>query len=787
MKEFKQIPDVEAIFMLGGIYDNLCNGMMVDSEGDIVTDDIHGLFMSVLSVTILHKARDGITLSQIDLVILDIIVKISNILYNNTSADILPLDDGVYDQIVVLLKRYGIDYQVGAVPVQFNETAPTYKGDEFHLKNYVPDGNKYSDCIYNHIGPGNQKMRRVAFLEEELVPISRRYINQIHNYPELVGTLEKCKYVLNADAGDKINDPAIQIFERDFLHKCLQMGVISPNEEFEMCLELKYDGVSVEADVLGNRIIQALSRGDTANNQATDYTPIFGNYLFPCDGADDRLLNSNFGIKFECIITKSDLAKLSALRGKNYANCRNAISGLLSSSDGNQYINFFTLVPLASSIEGISRKDELDFLNQFYAAEEWNRYIMIRGNYQQILAQVKQFYLAADYTREYLNYLIDGIVVSFTDPKKKAMLGRANSINKWSIAIKFVAKEVRTTVIGFKYSVGKTGKVTPNVLFKPVEFLGNIEWEQSIHTYEKFKKYNLSIGSDIILKYSNEVLTYVDVIDTPRNRELAARNNPIQFPTHCPYCGAPIQFTEKEAFCSNPKCSERLVQRSVAMMSNLGFDGFAESAVRALDLGNNPVKLFKLSFEEVSNVLGEVRANNFMIQLQNITTIPIPDYKLMNALGLAAGIGPKKWAKIFNVVTITEMLTETAKAKEVIISEIGGVTADDAVALLNDSDSFTILWEFSLRMNIVDSKTTINLMSNMPQIVITGSRDQYLIDEINSCGVGICDPDNNVTKNTACVVSVGSKISSKVIKAQKYGIPVMAYEEFIEKFKGIKK
>ena len=47
------------------------------------------------------------------------LVKISNILYNNTDFGVLPLEDSIYDQLVNLLLKYTGSYPVGAIPIDF--------------------------------------------------------------------------------------------------------------------------------------------------------------------------------------------------------------------------------------------------------------------------------------------------------------------------------------------------------------------------------------------------------------------------------------------------------------------------------------------------------------------------------------------------------------------------------------------------------------------------------------------------------------------------------------------
>ena len=54
--------------------------------------------------------------NQDQIFIADCILRISNFLYNNSSINVLPLDDGIYDQLLVIYKRYDPNYQVGAQP-----------------------------------------------------------------------------------------------------------------------------------------------------------------------------------------------------------------------------------------------------------------------------------------------------------------------------------------------------------------------------------------------------------------------------------------------------------------------------------------------------------------------------------------------------------------------------------------------------------------------------------------------------------------------------------------------
>jgi len=123
----------------------------------------------------------------------------------------------VYDLLVV---KIGSDV-VGAPP-SVNVFDDTYnsKDNEQQLIRPVSfiDQEKVNDFLfYEDIGTYRPYKWRIPvhFTGE---PTTRRTLDTAHNYPELVGTLDKCKFVLNNDAKERgvFNDDNVAIFERDF-------------------------------------------------------------------------------------------------------------------------------------------------------------------------------------------------------------------------------------------------------------------------------------------------------------------------------------------------------------------------------------------------------------------------------------------------------------------------------------------------------------------------------------------------------------------------------------------
>ena len=187
--------------------------------------------------------------SQEDIIKMNQIILISNILYNNTSIDILPLEDGVYDVLLELYKRYNPNYQVGAIPIKFKDSE-TYRNLSNNTKPspgivyYRPEETK--DFLFIEDLDKAPPLSKNDFIQNGIIyDTEKRNTTRdtSHLYPELVGTLDKAKFVTSNEAREReiFDDPNVSVLERDFFAKHIKNGIIAPNQEFDMILELKYD------------------------------------------------------------------------------------------------------------------------------------------------------------------------------------------------------------------------------------------------------------------------------------------------------------------------------------------------------------------------------------------------------------------------------------------------------------------------------------------------------------------------------------------------------------------
>lgn len=744
------------------------------------------------------------------------LIYIGNITYNYSDSDVLPIDDGIYDLLIAQLQR--IDYNrcpVGAIPIDTinvnDKYSPKLDSDE-PIKPFTrmtaEDMIKLEESFYPSILNMNRAFDPRANMEKPFIRlgvkdsyISKRVRTVSHNYPNLVGTLEKCKFVLDKQAIDLgvFEDSNVTVLERDFFVPLLNRGLIDYNTPIQMIGTLKYDGVSIEADV-NTEIISARTRGDTDLNEASDLTPIFEGYKFP----NARELSEPIGMKFEAIVLYDDLKKLNELYGTNYINGRTAIIGLLGSSDARALRDFITLVPLqcdfGPDVVKPDRVTEIQFLNKYYANREYLRWVVIEDTYTNLLFRIKKYVEEAEYFRAWSRFMYDGVVLEFTDPYLVNTLGRKNSINQYAMAVKFNPLKRITTFTGFTYTVGQNGAITPMIHYTPIEFLGSIHTKSTGSSYERFRDLNLFIGDKIEVTYVNDVMPYVNKLDIDANTQNHLREpNPEEmFPTHCPCCGTELVESArgKTMYCPNMNCEERQNQRLTNMLSKLGVKNFSQAAIETLGLYT--LKDFMNCSTDDLAVLGPTNKVKFYEELHKLRTNPLPDYMVIGALGFT-NIASKKWKLIFSNISLERLymsyIQENANpdiftimstsgvvynSLEDFISNIKGVGPITAKTICEEFDFFIKDIDYIIA-NSLYRETPIGNSEEKYQIRFTGFRDKQLAEVLNKFPFIDCDGDAGITKKTTILlVPFKGHTSTKVTKALKYGVKVVDVKEFLE-------
>ena len=179
-----------------------------------------------------------------------------------------------------------------------------------------------------------------------------------------------------------------------------------------------------------------------------------------------------------------------------------------------------------------------------------------------------------DFFKEYCIYPIDGIVFKYDDIEEYNSAGRTNHHFKGGLAYKFYDEIYETEVKDIEWTMGRTGQLSPVLIYNDIEIDGAICNRASLH--------NISImtqlmggaypGQRVFIYKANQIIPQV---------ESAQKNNPkhiplIKIPKICPYCGKPTKIKNDNGsevlYCINEQCESRLVNRLEHFCGKKGLD-----------------------------------------------------------------------------------------------------------------------------------------------------------------------------------------------------------------------
>ena len=422
---------------------------------------------------------------------------------------------------------------------------------------------------------------------------------------------------------------------------------------------------------------------------------------------------------------------------------------------------------------------EIEFLNKYYATHGCPlRYAKISGDYRSCLFQIARFQEEAEAARSYLDFMFDGIVVSYLDEEKRARLGRKNHVNQYSMAVKFNPLKRQTQFVGYKYTVGQDGTITPMIYYNPVEFNGTIHNKSTGNSYARFKDLNLAIGDIVNVEYVNDVMPRVTACDCEPNRENHKHNQPVEFIKNCPICGSELCESEngKQKFCPNYQCPGREQARLTNMLSKLNIKDFAEAYITSLGV-HSLTDMLHVEYNKARYQIGDVNAAKFIERMTELKTKPIPDYMIVGALGFT-GVAQRTWQAIFEHITLDWFLNSEKHELRRVLSGISGVGPATIETIIGEAPLFwNDLLTIKNECNIVDSKGREKGIA----VRCTGFRDKEFMAFLRSKGYDAPD-EGSVTKETKILlVPFEGHESSKVAKAKQYGAEVIPVSLFKNK------
>ena len=283
-------------------------------------------------------------------------------------------------------------------------------------------------------------------------------------------------------------------------------------------VEPKMDGLSGSLLYRNGVLIRAATRGDgitgediTLNVKTIKSVPL--KLTKPID----------IEVRGEIYMSKRAFEMANLEKSKNgenlFANPRNAAAGSVRQLDSKitakrnlDYMAYF--IPNPSDYGIKTQKESLDYLKElgFVTNYKLNKLAHSGEELIKCINEIGEL-------RDTLPYEIDGAVLKVNDLDDEETLGYTSRVPKWGIAYKFPAKEVLTTVKEIKFTVGRTGKITPNAIFDPVHVAGSLISKATLHNEDYCKEKDIRVGDVVSIRKAGDVIPEVVEVKLDRRRD----------------------------------------------------------------------------------------------------------------------------------------------------------------------------------------------------------------------------------------------------------------------------
>ncbi len=498
-------------------------------------------------------------------------------------------------------------------------------------------------------------------------------------------------------------------------------------------------------------------------------------------------------IRGEIYMSYASFEKANQERERNgealFANPRNAAAGSVRQLDSK-----------------ITAKRNLDFMAYFIpnpeeygikTQEETLRFLKDLGfvtniNLNQVASTTSEIVMYIDdlaSKREKLPFAIDGVVIKVNSLLDEEKLGFTSRVPRWGIAYKFPAEEVLTTLIDIKFTVGRTGKITPNALFHPVHVAGSLVSKATLHNEDYCKQKDIRIGDTICIRKAGDVIPEVVGVKEERRTTTLVPFEMIQF---CPMCGEELIKKEAHHYCVNEHCPARKIESLTHFVSRdaMYIEGFGERIVEDLYNMNYIKKVSDFyTLKKVKDELKELEGYGEK-SIQNLLDgIEASKGNSLERLLFALGIRyiGKKTAKILakKYKTMDNLLSTTYE-ELLSIDDIGEIMADSIMNFIQNSDNLTLIHElkgYGVEMVYKGIDTRNNIYIENKIFVLTGSLEKFSREDASK----IIEENGGKTSSSVTgktsVVVVGANPGSKYKKALELGIEIWTEDEFLEKVK----
>ena len=630
-----------------------------------------------------------------------------------------------------------------------------------------------------------------SITDQEYDKYLRELINLEEKYPDLADPNSPTKRV-GGEAIDKFQKvrhsiPMISLANvfneeeiRDFDKRIRNAG-FKP----EYVCELKIDGLSVSLHYEHGKLKFAATRGDGVIGEDITHN-VKTIKTVPLDLGRDI----DIEVRGEIYMNKATLEKLNRERESKgevkLQNVRNAAAGSIRQLD-----------PKIAAQRHLDTwiyhlPNPLDYgISTHYEALEYMKELGFKVNPASRLVPdvdgILKFIREYTEKRKTLPYEIDGIVIKVNDIRMQQELGATVKYPRWATAYKFPAEEVLTKLVDIKFTVGRTGQVTPNAVLEPVLVMGSTIRRATLHNEDYCRALDLRIGDIVSIKKAGDVIP--EVVEAKTERRIGTEK-PFQMITTCPICGSTlVKKGNVDYFCVNDVCPKKNIEGLIhyASRNAMNIDGLGDEILE--DFYNEgfirTIPDFYHLQEHKEDIIelegyGIKKVTNLLLAIEESKQNSVE--RLLFGLGIP-GIGSKNAKLLASTYKNIHRLSQATYEELVQIKDIGDILARNIVEFFANPSNITLintLEDLGVNMNYLGAEAKENENFTDKKFVITGTLSFMSRDEakafIESYGGKCID---SVSKKTDVVI-VGDAPGSKYTKAVELGISIWNEEKFRE-------
>jgi DNA ligase (NAD+) len=579
---------------------------------------------------------------------------------------------------------------------------------------------------------------------------------------------------------------------------------LTGRKDVEYVCELKLDGLSMALryapdgqDKSRSRLALGLTRGDgavgeevTANVRTIRSVPlsIAGELLEKHD------ISPEFEVRGEVIMPVAAFERMNEERERQglarFANPRNAGAGAIRVLDPNitalRRLDFYAYFLL---------KNGQPFGQQHWKNLDALSAVGFKVNAGRKLAKdidkVWNFIAEWEQKRDSLPYEIDGIVVKVNQVGLWGELGFTGRAPRWAIAYKYAARAGVTRIEDVHVQVGRTGKLTPVAMLRPVFIGGTTVSRATLHNMDFLQNLGVKIGDWVKVERGGDVIPkVVEVVkDKPRG------DQEFHMPATCPECGGHVVRTEGEVDfrCVNANCPAKLRETILhfAARSVMNIDGLGDALVNQLvdrELVKNVADLYRLTKEDLLQLerMGDKSAQNILDEIANSKKLPLE--RLIYGLGIrfvgerTAEFLAQHFGSLDALIKAATLADkEQSQAELQLVEEVGPRIAESIREFFAEPKNRQLVENLrGAGLTFAGKKKARSVKLAGKTFVLTGALARHTRDAakkmIEDAGGKV---SGSVSKKTDYVVA-GADPGSKIDKARELGVKVIDESELEE-------